>query len=105
MGSGGAVSEVVGQHKSRRGGNATAVHATINPPGVLLGGKAFIRLALRAIHLLPQAGEVKGSSPLPLAGEVIDFAKQSQRVRAYPSIISIITLGRSLVRNPRRQYT
>ena len=30
---------------------------------------SLIRLALRAIHLLPQAGEVKRSSPLPLAGE------------------------------------
>ena len=29
----------------------------------------LIRLALRAIHLLPQAGEVKRTSPLPLAGE------------------------------------
>jgi cytochrome c-type biogenesis protein CcmH len=44
---------------------------------------ALIRLALRAIHLLPQAGEVKNSSPLPLAGEVANFARQSWGVRAF----------------------
>jgi hypothetical protein len=31
--------------------------------------RPLIRLALRAIHLLPQAGEVRSTSPRPLAGK------------------------------------
>jgi hypothetical protein len=40
--------------------------------------KALIRLALRAIHLLPQAGEVKEYSPLPLAGGEARSAGEGQ---------------------------
>ena len=48
--------------------------------------KALIRLALRAIHLLPQAGEVKDYSPLPLAGGEARSAGEGQ---SYPYVMAL----------------
>jgi hypothetical protein len=48
--------------------------------------KAVIRLVLRAIHLLPQAGEVKDYSLLPLAGGEARSAGEGQ---SYPSVMAL----------------